>query len=73
MSSINHSIRKGNRISIYNAIRRCLMDQKKAIIATILNKDGSAPRNDGAKMLIGKNNDYSGSIGGGILEAKIID
>lgn len=59
-----------------NNIYRHLYDLIKAgepsVIATILDKSGSAPREEGTQMLIRKNFSISGTIGGGILEALTI-
>ena len=43
-----------------------------AILATIIRKKGSAPRQIGTKMLIQKNGNCSGTIGGGCMEAEVI-
>lgn len=42
------------------------------VLATILNKSGSAPREEGTKMLIKKDFSIIGTIGGGLLEAMTI-
>ncbi len=41
-------------------------------LATVISRDGSAPRGPGAKMLIRKNGDITGTIGGGLIEAEVI-
>lgn len=52
----------------------CQLIKKKEsfILATILSKSGSTPRVAGTKMIIRKNGDILGTIGGGIVEAEII-
>lgn len=48
-------------------------DQKENfVLATILEKSGSAPRNEGAKMMIREDLSTEGSIGGGLVEAMVI-
>ncbi|TCO71826.1 XdhC family aldehyde oxidoreductase maturation factor [Marinisporobacter balticus] len=46
-----------------------LKDKQEIVMATILNKSGSAPRDEGTKMLIKKDFSIMGTIGGGLLEA----
>lgn len=47
-----------------------LLKEKQAfVMATILTKSGSAPREEGTKMLIKRDFSIIGTIGGGILEA----
>ncbi|MBN2040648.1 MAG: XdhC family protein [Spirochaetes bacterium] len=41
-------------------------------LATIITKDGSAPRGPGAKMIIRKDGSILGTIGGGLLEAVVM-
>ncbi len=42
-------------------------------LATVITSDGSAPRGPGAKMIIRKDRSIAGTIGGGLLEAKVMD
>lgn len=46
-----------------------LRKEQEIVMATILDKSGSAPREEGTKMLIKKDFSIVGTIGGGILEA----
>jgi len=41
-------------------------------LATVITRNGSAPRSTGAKMLIKQNGATFGTVGGGILEAQVI-
>lgn len=41
------------------------------VIATLFGKSGSAPRTDGAKMIIYADGTITGTIGGGLLEAEV--
>lgn len=49
-----------------------LLQKKESFaLATIITQDGSAPRGAGAHMLIRQEGTISGTIGGGILEARV--
>ncbi|MEN6410590.1 MAG: XdhC family aldehyde oxidoreductase maturation factor [Anaerolineaceae bacterium] len=49
-----------------------LSDQGESFaLATILMRNGSAPRSTGAKMLVRKDGTIAGTVGGGILEARV--
>ncbi|PKM60577.1 MAG: molybdenum dehydrogenase [Firmicutes bacterium HGW-Firmicutes-4] len=45
---------------------------ENCVIATILKKSGSAPRSEGAKMIIKPDLTVEGTIGGGLVEAMVI-
>lgn len=60
-------------MSIYDDVVRYLREGKKGIIATVVKKAGAAPREEGAKMFIGEDKKTYGTIGGGKLEAEVID
>jgi xanthine dehydrogenase accessory factor len=49
-----------------------LCQQESFAVATIFDKSGSAPRAEGAKMIVRKDGSIIGTIGGGRLEAGII-
>lgn len=48
-----------------------LAQDESFVQATIINQEGSAPRHAGSRMIICKNNEIIGSVGGGALEAKV--
>jgi xanthine dehydrogenase accessory factor len=60
-------------MSIYDVVARYLSEQKKGMLATVVNKAGAAPREVGAKMFVGDDKKSFGTIGGGKLEAEVID
>jgi len=60
-------------MSVYDNVVRYLNEGKKGIVATVVNKAGAAPREEGAKMFIGEDKKTYGTIGGGKLEAEVID
>ncbi|MBP1735742.1 MAG: XshC-Cox1-family protein [Deltaproteobacteria bacterium] len=60
-------------MNIYDYVVRYLNEEKKGMVATVVNKAGAAPREEGAKMFIGEDRKPYGTIGGGRLEAEVID
>jgi xanthine dehydrogenase accessory factor len=54
---------------IYNL----LVDHIALVIATIISHEGSTPRTSGTKMIITGDGRLSGTIGGGLLEARVIE
>ena len=50
----------------------CKADGPGCVLATIIKKNGPAPRKPGTKMLICEDGKHFGTIGGGLSEAKII-
>ncbi len=53
-------------------VRKMQKNSENFVLATILEKTGSAPRSEGAKMLIKRNLSIEGTIGGGLVEAMVI-
>ena len=60
-------------MSIYDSVARYLDEGKKGMVATVVYKAGAAPREEGAKMFVGEDQKFYGTIGGGRLEAEVID
>jgi xanthine dehydrogenase accessory factor len=58
---------------MYEVILKYLSSGKKGMVATVVNKAGAAPREEGAKMFVGWDKMCIGTIGGGKLEAQVID
>ena len=56
---------------IYEAIAGLRRRGQKAVLATIVSTRGSAPRKEGAKMLVKTNGQIIGTVGGGDLEHQI--
>jgi xanthine dehydrogenase accessory factor len=56
---------------IYEAIASLRRRGEKAVLATIVSTRGSAPRKEGAKMLLQTNGQIVGTVGGGDLEHQI--
>lgn len=55
------------------SVVRLLQQGESFAVATILDKSGSAPRSEGAKMVVRADGSIIGTIGGGRLEASAID
>jgi xanthine dehydrogenase accessory factor len=56
----------------YKEILKILSQRGKAVLATVIQQSGSAPRKGGAQMLIRENGSFLGSVGGGHLEADVL-
>jgi xanthine dehydrogenase accessory factor len=56
----------------YKEILKILSQRGKAVLATVIQQSGSAPRKGGAQMLIRENGSFLGSVGGGRLEADVL-
>jgi xanthine dehydrogenase accessory factor len=55
-------------MNTYEIICDYLMKNKTGVLATVIKRTGSAPRDVGAKMFIGEDGKSFGTVGGGILE-----
>lgn len=58
-------------MSIFQNIRGDLLSGKTGILATVMVRTGSAPRDVGAKMYISSDGISYGTIGGGLLERDV--
>ena len=58
-------------MDVYEFICRCLDEGKTGILATVVRKTGSAPRDVGAKMFVGEDSTTFGTVGGGRLESDV--
>jgi xanthine dehydrogenase accessory factor len=61
-----------NTKKLYQEMVRLLQNGESFTVATIFDNVGSAPRTDGAKMIVRADGSIAGSIGGGRLEADAI-
>lgn len=57
---------------LYNTCARLLAGGEDVVTATIISQSGSAPRTAGAKMLVRRDGSIVGTIGGGLLEAQVL-
>lgn len=60
-------------IKIYQDMLRLLEQGESFVLATILANYGSTPRTAGSKMIIRRDGSIIGTIGGGLVEAKVIE
>lgn len=58
-------------MSIYDTIKESLKAGRKGVLATVISRSGSAPRDVGARMFIDENGMTSGTVGGGLLELEV--
>ena len=58
---------------IYAKIVDLFEKNRFSVLATIIRLSGSAPRGVGTKFLIMEDNSYVGTIGGGLLESKVLE
>jgi xanthine dehydrogenase accessory factor len=56
---------------IYSEIVKVLEKKERCVLATLINRVGSAPRAAGAKYLVEEDGTSVGSIGGGCVEAEV--
>jgi xanthine dehydrogenase accessory factor len=58
---------------IYSKALELLAKNEFCVLATITRLTGSGPRGTGTKFLIMEDGSYAGTIGGGLLEAKVLE
>ena len=63
---------EGYRDEILDALNFKNAGINQVILAEIMERKGSAPRNIGTKMVIGQDGSLTGTIGGGCMEAEVI-
>lgn len=57
---------------LYNTCARLLAGGEDVVMVTIISQSGSAPRTAGTKMLVRRDGSFVGTIGGGLLEAQVL-
>jgi len=55
-------------MDLYEAIEQYIENRQKGVLATVIYRSGSAPRDIGAKMFVGDDGKCFGTVGGGRLE-----
>ncbi|HOJ42948.1 MAG TPA: XdhC family protein, partial [Syntrophorhabdaceae bacterium] len=55
-------------VNVYKVVEDYLKAGKKGMLATVIRRIGSAPRDTGAKMFVGEDKKIYGTVGGGRLE-----
>jgi len=58
---------------IIHSICRLLEQGEGIVLATIISNEGSTPRTAGTKMIVRKNGDSIGTVGGGSVEADVLN
>ena len=58
---------------IYQKISELFKENKVCVLATIITQAGSSPRGPGSKMIIMEDGSIVGSVGGGMLEGRVIE
>ena len=73
MAEIIQIKNQSQQINFPDEILRFILEHKETanVLCTIISKKGAGPRNVGTKMLY-TNNEILGTIGGGLMEAKVI-
>ena len=57
----------------FSKLVELMHDHPTLVLATVVSKDGSAPREAGARMAVMPDGSIHGTVGGGILEKTVID
>jgi len=60
-------------MDIFSELVRLRREGRKCALATVVAANGSAPGYEGAKMLVREDGSIAGTIGGGSVEAQVID
>lgn len=58
---------------IYQEVDRIIEAQQAAALCVVIRTSGSVPRGEGSKMLVYPDRKFSGTIGGGELEQRVLD
>ncbi|MGD9365835.1 MAG: XdhC family protein [Desulfobacteraceae bacterium] len=58
-------------MQIFNSLVELLTERESVVLTTILSRSGSAPRAVGTRMIVRSDGSIIGTIGGGILEARV--
>jgi len=58
--------------NFFKIVKNAQQQNQNFVLATILEKYGSAPRGEGAKMIVWEDLSIDGTVGGGLVEAMVI-
>lgn len=59
-------------MTIYQRLAKAEADNEPVAMCTLIQSNGSTPRHEGSKMLVFKNGQIQGSVGGGEVESRVI-
>lgn len=60
-------------LQLYLYVRECLARGESLSLATVISRSGSGPREAGAAIAVTRNGKTLGTVGGGILEANVLE
>ncbi|MDD5169498.1 MAG: XdhC family protein [Syntrophales bacterium] len=60
-------------LHLYRRVQDYLKEGRHLALATVISRSGSGPREAGASMVIADNGGTMGTVGGGLLEAKVLE
>lgn len=58
---------------LWEFVARCLKQQQAAMLLVVAESSGSSPGRQGFKMAVGPDGSLCGSIGGGVMEVKLVE
>ncbi len=58
---------------IFSFIQSRLSQGRKVILMTVIGREGSSPGKQGFKMVVASDGSFSGSIGGGVMEHRLVE
>ncbi len=58
---------------IFSFIQAHLSPDKKVILMTVIGREGSSPGKQGFKMVVAADGSFTGSIGGGVMEHRLVE
>lgn len=70
---LDYLIDKNNPMKVWNFIREELSENRKVMLITVVERNGSSPGIVGFKMAVSESGDMSGSIGGGVMEYNMVN
>ncbi len=58
---------------IFSFIQSALSEGRKAVLMSVINRDGSSPGKQGFKLAVASDDRFTGSIGGGVMEHRLVE